>query len=200
MIRITLATGNPGKVVELNRILKTLPGGLCAELPEGGMPEVVEDAATYEGNARLKAEALSRTVPGWVVADDSGLEVDALGGEPGVRSARYGEPDVPGLDNAGRRRLLLERMAGVAEADRAARFVCVLALARDGVVEAVFRGECLGTIVAREERGSGGFGYDPVFLFPATGRTFGEMSAEEKDRYSHRGKALWRLAAHLTAV
>ena len=85
MIRITVATGNPGKAAEFNRILETLPGELRAQLPEGGMPHVDETADTFEGNARLKAEALSRQVSGWVVADDSGLQVDALGGEPGVR-------------------------------------------------------------------------------------------------------------------
>lgn len=199
MIAITVATGNPGKAAEFNRILETLPGELRALLPEGGMPQVEETAGSFEGNARLKAEALSRQVSGWVVADDSGLEVDALGGEPGVHSARYGEPEHPGLDDAGRRRLLLERMKGVPEPDRAARFVCVLALARDGAVVETFRGECRGAILAGE-RGSGGFGYDPVFLFPGAGRTFAEMEPAEKDRYSHRGKALWRLAAHLMAL
>jgi len=201
LIRITVATGNPGKAAEFNRILETLPGELRAQLPEGGMPHVDETADTFEGNARLKAEALSRQVSGWVVADDSGLEVAALGGEPGVHSARYGEPGQSGLDDAGRRRLLLTRMEEVAEPDRAAQFVCVLALARAGKVEAVFHGECRGVIVtAGEERGAGGFGYDPVFLFPGAGRTFAEMKPEEKDRYSHRGKALWRLVAHITAV
>jgi XTP/dITP diphosphohydrolase len=201
LIRITVATGNPGKAAEFNRILETLPGELRAQLPDGGMPHVDETADTFEGNARLKAEALSSRISGWVVADDSGLQVDALNGEPGVHSARYGEPEHTGLDDAGRRHLLLDRMKDVAEADRAAHFVCVLALARDGKVEAVFRGECLGVIVAKgEERGSGGFGYDPVFLFPGAGRTFAEMEPAEKDRYSHRGKALWRLVAHLTAI
>ncbi len=201
MIRITVATGNPGKAAEFNRILETLPGELRAQLPEGGMPHVDETADTFEGNARLKAEALSRQVSGWVVADDSGLQVDALDGEPGVHSARFGEPAHPGLDDAGRRGLLLDRMKDVAEPDRAAQFVCVLALAQDGKVEAAFRGECRGVIVAAgEERGSGGFGYDPIFLFPGAGRTFAEMEPAEKDRYSHRGKALWRLAAHLTGI
>ncbi len=197
MIELLLATGNPGKAAEFNRILATLPGELRAKLPEGGMPVVIEDADTYEGNARRKAEALSRLHPGWVVADDSGLEVDALGGEPGIHSARFGEPEHPGLDDIGRRRLLLERMAGVAAEDRAAHFVCALALAQGGKTEATFRGECLGEIILAGERGSEGFGYDPVFLFPGAGKTFGEMEKAEKDRYSHRGKALWRLAAHL---
>lgn len=198
MIDLILATNNPGKAAEFGRILATLPGHVRIAPPAGGMPDVTEDADTYEGNARLKAEALSRQVDGWVVADDSGLEVDALNGEPGVRSARYGEPDHPGLDDAGRRRFLLERMAGVPEADRRARFVCCLALARNGAVEAVLRGECEGVIVSGEERGSGGFGYDPVFFHVGAGKTFGEMAPEEKDRFSHRAQAIWRLVAHLS--
>ena len=127
MIRITVATGNPGKATEFNRILEALPGGLHAQLPEGGMPHVDETADTFEGNARLKAEALSRRLSGWVVADDSGLEVDALDGEPGVRSARFGEPEHPGLDDAGRRGLLLDRMKVGQEHIRAARIVALRA-------------------------------------------------------------------------
>jgi len=196
---LLLATSNPGKVREFDRILKAIPGGLRVALPPAGMPEVVEDAPTFEGNARIKAVALSRVVDGWVVADDSGLVVDALGGEPGVRSARYGEPEHPGLDDAGRRRLLLERMRDVPPGSRAARFVCVLALARGGAVEATFEGTCEGEIAAAES-GAGGFGYDPVFHFPAAGRTFGELEPADKDRFSHRAKALWRLAAWWTAA
>jgi XTP/dITP diphosphohydrolase len=192
-----LASTNPGKIREFNRILESLPGDLRAALPPRGLPEVAETGPTFEANARIKAEALSRTLDGWVVADDSGLVVDALAGEPGIRSARYGEPDLPGLDDRGRVRLLLERLEAVPDPARTARFVCALALARAGRTEAVFGGECEGRIT-REPRGQEGFGYDPVFLFEAAGRTFAELPPEDKDRFSHRAKALWRLAAWLT--
>lgn len=198
MTLLHLATRNPGKIRELNRILASLPGDLRAALPSIEMPDVAETGATFAANARLKAEALSRLQDGWVVADDSGLVVDALGGEPGIRSARYGEPEHPGLDDAGRRRLLLERLVAVPEAERTARFVCALALARGGKTVAEFEGKCEG-MIALAERGDSGFGYDPIFVFPAAGRTFGQMTDAEKDRHSHRANALWRLAAYLTA-
>jgi len=197
-ITLYLATKNPGKIREVNRILAALPGDLKALAPPGGMPDVVEDADTFEGNARIKAIALSCQIDGWALADDSGLVVDALEGAPGVHSARYGEPELPGLDDAGRARLVLERMSGVEPDHRTARFVCVLALARGGTVEATFEGVCEGEI-AFEARGQSGFGYDPIFYFPGAGRTFGELPPAEKDRYSHRAQALWRLAEHLTA-
>ena len=194
MTTILLATTNPGKIREFNRILESLPGGIRAAAPDAAMPEVEESGATFEANARIKAEALSSVQQGWVVADDSGLVVDALGGEPGIRSARYGEPEVKGLDDAGRVRLLLDRMRDVPDAERTARFVCLLAVAREGRVEATFEGTCEGG-VAHEPAGTGGFGYDPVFRFPAADRTFGELLPEDKDRFSHRAQALWRLAA-----
>jgi XTP/dITP diphosphohydrolase len=193
MIALHLATRNPGKIREVNRVLDALPGGLHAVLPAGGMPDVEETGATFQANARLKAEALSRTLDGWVLADDSGLAVDALDGEPGVHSARYGESEHPDLDDAGRARLLLERLADVPEAQRTARFVCVLALARDGKVEAILDGICEGQI-SRTPRGGGGFGYDPVFVPAGEERTFGELPPEEKDHRSHRAQALAKLA------
>ena len=194
MTTLYLATRNPGKIREFNRILESLPGGIRAATPDASMPEVEENGVTFEANARLKAEALSSVQKGWVVADDSGLVVDALGGEPGIRSARYGEPEVKGLDDAGRVRLLLDRMRDVPEAERTARFVCLLAVAREGKVEVTFEGTSEG-LVAHEPAGGGGFGYDPVIRFPGADRTFGELLPEEKDRFSHRGQALWRLAA-----
>ena len=150
-------------------------------------------ASTFEENARKKAEGYSRAAPGEVVvADDSGLEVDALNGAPGVHSARYAA-DQPHLaeentdDEANNARVLRELRKVPAE-KRTGRFVCVLAAARDGQTLATFRGTAEGVILD-SPRGSGGFGYDPLFYFPEIQKTFAELSAEEKSRYSHRGAA-----------
>ena len=152
---------------------------------EAGVEIVVEeDGATFLANAQKKARAYAEASALPVLADDSGLVVEALGGAPGVLSARFGGP---GLDDAGRVRYLLQQMEGVAE--RSARYVCVLALARPGrPARDVFVGQCDGRI-AREPRGEGGFGYDPVFLVP-DGRTMAEVPPEEKDVLSHRGRAI----------
>jgi len=158
------------------------------------LPAATEDGATFEENARKKAEHYSRLAPGkLVLADDSGLEVDALGGAPGVRSARYAadESSAPAsnlsVDEANNARLLRE-LASVADKARTARYVCVLAVARDGGTLAAFRGEAAG-VIARAPRGTGGFGYDPLFYFPALGRTFAELAPQEKAAVSHRGDA-----------
>lgn len=161
-------------------------------------PPVVEDGLTFEENARKKAEAYSHRVAGQiVVADDSGLEVDALNGAPGVHSARYAAPDLDGKephaaevntdDDANNARLLRE-LKNVSADKRTARFVCVLAAARDGKTLATFRGTAEG-IILDALRGTNGFGYDPLFYFPEIGKTFAELTAEEKARYSHRGAA-----------
>src|SRR5262249_13965605 len=149
---------------------------------------------TFEANARKKAEAYSAAVPGeLVLADDSGLEVDALGGAPGIHSARYAV-DYPNLidavakDHANNARLLRE-LRGVPAQRRTARFVCVLAAARDAVTIRTFRGEAEG-IILDAPRGENGFGYDPLFYFPQIGKAFAELSDAEKARYSHRGAAL----------
>lgn len=141
-----------------------------------------ETGETLEENAREKALCYAAQEGDLVFADDSGLEVDLLGGEPGVKSARYAGPEASDAQN---RALLRERLRG---RQAAARFVCVIALARPGKVMGVFRGEVEG-IILEQERGSGGFGYDPLFFYPPLGRTFGELSAEEKWAHSHRGKA-----------
>ncbi len=153
-------------------------------------PQVLEDGTTFEANARKKAEHYSRLVPREIVlADDSGLEVDALEGAPGVRSARYaaGENDENSSDAANNARLLRE-LAPVPDAQRQAQFVCVIAAARDGITLTTFRGKAEGVIL-HALRGSGGFGYDPLFYFVELGKTFAELSAEEKAKVSHRGKA-----------
>jgi XTP/dITP diphosphohydrolase len=192
MRRILVATSNPGKIrdfIGAARVhdveLDLLPDFKKIEPP-------VEDGETFEANASLKAEYYSRHVPGqMVLADDSGLEVDALDGAPGVRSARYAADevgyqgdDIDDRNNA----LVLERLAGVPDRLRGGRFVCVLALARDGVTLATFQGKAEGRIL-HELRGDNGFGYDPMFFFPEIDKTFAELSAEEKSRYSHRGAA-----------
>jgi XTP/dITP diphosphohydrolase len=182
---ITLASRNRGKLAEL----ETLASGALALrlLPaEPEPPEVVEDAATYLGNATKKALAIARFVGGAALADDSGLEVDALGGRPGVLSARYGGP---GLSDAERCARLLDELRGAS--DRAARFRCVLVLApapEGGVIAA--EGVLEGTI-ALALRGAHGFGYDPVFVAPELGgRTLAEVAAAEKNLMSHRARAM----------
>jgi len=159
-----------------------------------GVPDVVEDAPTLEGNARLKAQAIAAASGSPAVADDTGLEVAALGGEPGVRSARFaGEPP----DDAANRRLLLQRLTGTA--DRRARFRTVVVVAWPDGREVVAEGACDG-VIAPHERGARGFGYDAVFVpDDGDGRTFAEMSEDDKHAVSHRGRALRELVRRLTA-
>jgi XTP/dITP diphosphohydrolase len=198
MRKVLIATSNPGKLRDFAGAgLKH--GVEIAGIPGfSSLPLVVEDGLTFEANARKKAEEYSRHVPGEiVVADDSGLEVDALNGAPGVHSARYAAPDLQNKDphealantddQANNARVLRE-LRGVPDAQRTGRFVCVLAAARDGKTLATFRGTAEG-IILDTPRGTGGFGYDPLFYFPQIEKTFAELSAEEKSNYSHRGKA-----------
>jgi XTP/dITP diphosphohydrolase len=193
MQRILISTSNPGKLRDFAGA--AIAHGIeIAGLPDfSSLPLVVEDGLTFEANARKKAEEYSRHAPGEiVVADDSGLEVDALNGAPGVHSARYAA-DQPHLadentdDEANNARVLRE-LQGIAPEKRTGRFVCVLAAAQDGKTLATFRGVAEGVIL-EVPRGKNGFGYDPLFYFPAIGKTFAELSAEEKSKYSHRGAA-----------
>ena len=193
MKRVLIATSNAGKLRDFAGA--ALAFGVAVEPLPGFafLPSVVEDGATFEANARKKAEQYSRAVSGeMVLADDSGLEVDALGGAPGVHSARYAA-DAPHLaeantdDDANNARVLRE-LKNIAPEKRTARFVCVIAAAKDGQTLAVFRGEAEGLILDAP-RGSNGFGYDPLFYFPQIGKAFAELTAEEKARYSHRGAA-----------
>lgn len=190
--RLLLATRNAHKTREVREILGDawVVEDLTAR-PD--LPDVEETGATFEDNARLKALAAAAHYDGWVLADDSGLEVDALGGEPGVRSARFAGKGAEMEEN---RALLLERMRDVPEGARAARFRCVLALARGGDVVRVFNGAVEGVIIA-EERGVGGFGYDPMFVPTGGAKTFAEMTSAEKHSLSHRGRALAALAGFL---
>lgn len=199
MQRVLIATSNAGKLRDFAGAAG-VHGVEVAGIPHfSSLPQVLEDGDTFEANARKKAEHYSRLVPGEIVlADDSGLEVDILGGAPGVHSARYASTgqaaSVPlatahrnSDDDANNARLLRE-LASVPEARRRARFVCVIAAARDGRVLKTFRGAAEGRILP-QPRGARGFGYDPLFFFPPLARTFGELTAEEKAGVSHRGEA-----------
>lgn len=193
---VLLATSNPGKLRDFAGA--AAPYGITiANIPHfASLPEVVEDGATFEGNARKKAEFYSLAVPGeLVLADDSGLEIDALGGAPGVHSARYAadEPHKAecNTDDEANNERVLRQLKGVPEQKRTARFICVLAVARDGHTLHTFRGAAEG-IILDAPRGQHGFGYDPLFFFPAIQKTFAQLDPEEKSRYSHRGAAFRR--------
>lgn len=243
-IRIVIGTGNAHKLREIEAILAAVPGlELVGVQTLQGVPDIVEDATTFAGNARKKAHELAkfmamvghvsfanrstsldsddetdfeqlsaeryRSISGrqkkvsltqgtpqagpvhgplenLVIADDSGLEVEALDGEPGVRSARYAGRHG---DDTANNRLLLEKLKGVPQEKRKARFVCEIALASPAGVLCTARGTVEGVILS-EPRGKGGFGYDPLFLYPPLGKTFGELSETEKNSFSHRAKAL----------
>jgi len=189
---VLLATSNAGKLCDFAGAAASF-GITIANIPNfSSLHEVVEDGTTFEENARKKAESYSLAVPGeLVLADDSGLEIDALGGAPGVRSARYAADNsfaaVTNADEANNA-LVLRELGNVAAEKRSARFVCVIAVARDGQTIHTFRGTAEGLILDAP-RGQHGFGYDPLFYFPQIGKTFAELSAVEKAQYSHRGEA-----------
>src|ERR1700730_13246465 len=193
MPRILIATSNAGKLRDFAGAAAR-HGVEIAAIPDfSSLPPVVEDGLTFEANARKKAEGYSRYVPGeTIIADDSGLEIDALNGAPGVHSARYAadnpeQADENTDDDANNARVLRE-LKDVPPTQRTGRFVCVLAAARDGKTLATFRGTAEG-IILDAPRGTNGFGYDPLFYFPQIRKTFAELSSEEKSHYSHRGKA-----------
>jgi XTP/dITP diphosphohydrolase len=183
--RLLVATHNPGKVSEYREILAALPLELTYLDSEGISLEVDETADTFAGNAVLKATTYARLSGLLTWADDSGLEVDALGGEPGVYSARYAGP---GANDAGRYRKLLDALAGVAWERRTARFRCVVALATPAGDVRTAEGVCEG-IIAFGPTGDNGFGYDPVFYFVERGLTMAQLPAEVKNQISHRARA-----------
>lgn len=193
MRKILIATSNPGKIRDFAGAASVL-GIEVAPLPNfASLPPVIEDGATFEANARKKAEAYSRHAAGeMVLADDSGLEVDALGGAPGVHSARYAadEPHAAeaNTDDQANNAKLVRKIQPVPPEKRTARFVCWIAAAQEGRTLAVFEGKAEGVIL-EQARGSNGFGYDPLFYFSTIGKTFAELSAAEKSAYSHRGAA-----------
>ena len=202
MKRILIATSNPGKIRDFAGAAAA-HGIEIAGIPNfSSLPTVVEDGATFEENARKKAEEYSLAVPAEIIiADDSGLEIDALNGAPGVHSARYAAPELLGQqpheagvntdDEANNARVLRE-LKNIPPERRTGRFVCVLAAARDGKTLATFRGVAEGVILD-QERGANGFGYDPLFYFSKINKTFAELSAEEKAKYSHRGQSFRKL-------
>lgn len=188
MKRMIFATGNAGKMREIRMILEDL-GAEILSMKEAGISggDIVEDGNTYEENALIKARAVAAAAPGDIVmADDSGLEVDWLNGEPGVFSARYlGEDTSYRIKNAN----LINRLDGVPDEKRTARFVCAIAAVLPDGRELTARAAIEGRI-GYEEKGEGGFGYDPIFYVPELGKTTAELTGEEKNLVSHRGKAL----------
>ncbi|MBP3485460.1 MAG: XTP/dITP diphosphatase [Oscillospiraceae bacterium] len=189
--KFVLATHNPGKLREMGDILRGLGVEVVSPADVGCHVEVEETGTTFAENAMLKAKAVCAASGLPAIADDSGLCVDALGGAPGVYSARYGGE---GLDDAGRYRLLLSNLRG--QPTRAAHFACAIACAFPNGDTLTAEGRCDGAI-AYAPMGEGGFGYDPVFLVPEKAKTFGQLTAEEKSAISHRGKALQAFTAKL---
>jgi XTP/dITP diphosphohydrolase len=198
--RVVFATTNRGKLAELQALVKGLPLEIVSPAEVGEM-EVDEDQPTLEGNARAKAEAWARAKGMAALADDTGLCVDALGGAPGVRSARFaGEdfPDARARYRANNARLLRE-LQGVPLERRGAEFRCALCLSVPGRPAVVETGVCRGRI-AFAARGTEGFGYDPLFELPELAKTFAELTPEEKNRISHRAKAFAAMRRHLEAL
>ena len=196
-VRLFLASSNPGKLNEFRALASKIAGAASLDLqllPNfSELPAFEESAPTFSENAAGKALHYSRFSDLPVMADDSGLVVDALGGAPGVRSARYAGPNASSAERIAK---LLAEMRQCGAKDRRARFICVIALAMRGRVAAVFSESVEGEIL-ENVRGSGGFGYDPVFYFSPAAKSFAEMSSEEKNRYSHRAKAFRKLADFL---
>jgi XTP/dITP diphosphohydrolase len=188
-----LASKNPGKLREFSQAARAI-GIDVQQLP--GIDEIIpciEDGVTFEENARKKALHYSATTKEMVFADDSGIIVDALGGAPGVRSARFAGPAASDVENNGK---LIQDIARLPGVERTARYVCFIALAQEQKILTAVEGRIEGLIVD-QPRGMGGFGYDPFFFFPALGKTFAELTPEEKFGVSHRGRAFRKLLSFL---
>ena len=199
MIELLVATTNPGKLGEVQAFLRELPLRIIPLGSLADIPAVIEDGQTFEENALKKARTLAQFSGLPTLADDSGLEVDALNGAPGIYSSRYAGADGNDVHN---NQKLLRELENIPENRRTARFVCALALCvpgTNGVSEWTARESCEGS-VGLDLRGSLGFGYDPLFFYPPFGKTFGEITREEKATVSHRGKALQKLAENLTSL
>lgn len=184
--RIIFATGNEGKMREIRLILADLGLPILSMKEAGAEPEIVEDGATFGENAQIKARAVWDLTGDIVLADDSGLAVDYIGGEPGIYSARYMGEDTPyGVKN----RNIIERLRNARGQERSARFVCnIAAILPDGQV--LHTEETMEGLIAEEPAGEGGFGYDPILYLPRYGKTSAELTMEQKNEISHRGKAL----------
>ncbi len=202
-----LATNNMKKLAEMQRILSPLGiNVVTAKMLGIELPEVVEDGDTFEANAKIKAESACKITGLPAIADDSGLCVDYLGGYPGIYSARFANIEIHGdecvdneknADDEDNNNLLLEKLQGVAESDRTAYYVCAISCIFPDGKEISVRGECHG-IIGFERDGNAGFGYDPLFII--NGKSFGKYEGEEKDKISHRGKALRSLAEELKKI
>lgn len=201
-ITLVVATGNPGKLKEMQRYLATAPVRFNLQLKPPEL-EVEETGTTFAENAALKATQVAQATQNWAIADDSGLMVDVLGGAPGVYSARYGA-DQGARTDADRLQLLLqtleEREAIQGSIDRGAQFVCAVTVARpDGSIAFATEGICRG-VLTRSPQGDGGFGYDPIFSLPDRSLTFAEMTPDQKRQFSHRGQAFEQLIPHLPQI
>ncbi|MCP4114797.1 MAG: XTP/dITP diphosphatase [Desulfobacteraceae bacterium] len=191
---IVLATRNQGKTREIRELLKGFPVEIRNLDDFGPIPEVEEDGETFDDNAYKKAAFAARVLGYPAISDDSGLEVEALGGKPGVRSARFAGENATDQENSDK---LMQEMKG--KSNRAAAFKCVVSIAIPTGPALTYEGECHGTIM-EEPRGENGFGYDPLFFHPEFNKTFAEISMEEKSRVSHRGKAFQEVAAEFDKV
>ena len=196
MRRLLLATNNAGKAKELRILLQGIPFEIVTPKEIGIVTEVEETGTTYAENARLKACTLARESGLLTLADDSGLEVDALHGEPGVMSARYAGKNASDADCV---KYLLSKIKDVPKEQRTARFRCVIAIAKQDETVEFCEGECKG-LIAFEPCGKNGFGYDPIFCFPKYGRTMAELPVEIKNRISHRGRAAQKARLILNKV
>lgn len=193
MRRMIFATGNENKMIEIREILGELSLEILSMKEAGISADIVEDGTTFEENALIKARAVCKAAGEMVLADDSGLEIDYLNGEPGIYSARYmGEDTSYRIKNQN----LIDRLEGVPDEKRTARFVCAIAAAFPDGRELVVRGTIEG-IIGYEERGANGFGYDPIFYLPDRGVSTAEIPPEEKNSISHRGNALRKMKALL---
>ncbi|MBW1739662.1 MAG: XTP/dITP diphosphatase [Deltaproteobacteria bacterium] len=191
---LVLATRNTGKIREIRELLRDFPVEIKSLDDFGPIPPIEEDGTTFDENAYKKASFAAKVLGLPVLADDSGLEVDALGGAPGVHSARYAGPGATDKENNAK---LLREMQG--KTHRAAAFTCVISIAVPSGVALTYEGRCEG-LVAEAPAGDNGFGYDPLFYYPPLDRTFAQLSPEEKNRVSHRGKALAELKEEFDKV